>query len=266
MSVPAFLSYPLADDFAIEPIDPGVTFENDAGGRTRRPRYRLVRTRPTVPDVLTCSWLLRQDQFDEFDAFHDDDLMAGSAGFQLGLDGFTQNTMFLEPPSVDVDGARLLYRVSAKLMRGGQRTAIEPEPIDPGIVVHGPLIADVPENDPTVFSVETLLSTVSSSAGGLHVVSCSLPTFGYVWMAGAEVVFEPFTERIGPATFTYVVRDAASREAVVSAQLTVFYRNEACLRLKLGNVEVTPPAGSALVFDLGDLGPYVAPPASGCSL
>lgn len=111
MSTPAFLSTPLAAGFAIDPVDIEATFETDAATTRRRPRYT------SVPDVITCAWLLTQAQYDAFDEWYEDELAAGARAFSWALLGSTKTTMFLEPPRADID-ERLLWRVSAKLMRG----------------------------------------------------------------------------------------------------------------------------------------------------
>lgn len=111
MSTPAFLSTPLANGFAVEPIDIEESFETDSGHVRRRPRYTVV------PEVITCAWLMTQSQYDEFDEWFEDVLIAGARPFSWALRGSTKKSMFLEPPKADAN-ENMIWRVSAKLLRG----------------------------------------------------------------------------------------------------------------------------------------------------
>ena len=111
MTTPAFLSFPLANNFAIEPIDIEESFETDSGHVRRRPRYTVV------PEVITCAGMLTQAQYDEFDVWFEDVLIAGARPFSWALLGSTKTSMFLAPPKADVN-ENMIWRVSAKLLRG----------------------------------------------------------------------------------------------------------------------------------------------------
>ena len=116
ISLPAGLSKPLVD-FAAQEADKGETCEFEAGEDRRAP---ISTTAPTSVEVR---WHMTQDQFDLFDVWFEELLLAGSLSFNLPapIQGGTltelQEAMFLEPPEctyVHKDN----WEVSAKCVVG----------------------------------------------------------------------------------------------------------------------------------------------------
>ena len=80
MTYPAALPAPAAEGYGIEPIDPVIRTDMDAGPIRARRRYT------NAPSRVSVTWVLTRQQFAVFEAWHKHTLQDGAASFSCPMD------------------------------------------------------------------------------------------------------------------------------------------------------------------------------------
>ena len=113
MTYPSTLPAPSIEGFALEPLDPVIRTDMEAGPQRSRRRYTVA------PTGISATWVLTLLQFSIFEAWHRHTLADGSVAFSCPLANGQGNTTWSDVKFADMWKAQRLspnaWRVTARL-------------------------------------------------------------------------------------------------------------------------------------------------------
>lgn len=113
MSYPATLPAPSIEGFSLEPLDPVIRTDMEAGPQRRRRRYT------SAPTGIGATWVLTRLQFSVFEAWHRHTLLDGSVSFSCPLANGQGVTTWADVQFAEMWKAQRLapnaWRVTARL-------------------------------------------------------------------------------------------------------------------------------------------------------